>query len=212
MTVTSNPTPTLLLVQASPRGEHSVSRALASTFVAQWQATHPGGRVVQRDLTTTALPYVTAPWLGASLTPADQHTPAMKAELQLSDSLVAELLAADHIAISTPVYNYNVPAHLKAWVDHIVRKGLTLGATGEGLVRGKRATLLIASGGVYTEGSPIRERDIASTYLRLILKVIGMEDVTVVAAGGTKAVDLGQQPREEFLQGFLPALVQAAAA
>lgn len=216
MTVASNPNltsnPSLLLVQASPRGEHSISRNLARTFVAQWQATHPGGKVVQRDLADTALPYVTAPWLGASLTPAEQHTPAMKAELQLSDALVAELLAADHIAISTPVYNYNVPANLKAWVDHIVRKGLTLGSTGEGLVRGKKATVLMASGGVYTEGSPIRERDIASNYLRLILQVIGIDDVTSVAAGGTKVVDLGQQPRAEFLQQVEPAVLQAVAA
>lgn len=62
-------------------------------------------------------------------------------------------------------------------MDHIVRKGLTLGATGEGLVRGKKATVLMALGGVYTEGSPIRERDIASSYLRLILKVIGIDEV-----------------------------------
>lgn len=105
-----------------------------------------------------------------------------------------------------------MPASLKAWVDHIVRKGLTLGSTGEGLVRGKKATVLMASGGVYTEGSPIRERDIASNYLRLILQVIGIGDVTFVAAGGTKVVDLGQQPRAEFLQQVEPAVVQAVAA
>jgi len=58
----------------------------------------------------------------------------MKAVLQLSDELAAELLETDHLVISTPVYNYNVPAALKAWVDHVVRKGLTLGVDGKGLV------------------------------------------------------------------------------
>lgn len=203
--------PTLLLVQASPRGEQSISRSLALSFVAQWQAAHPGGTVVQRDLSAMALPPVSLCWLGASLTPAEQHTPAMKAVLRLSDELVAELLAADHVAISTPVYNYNVPAQLKSYIDHIVRKGLTLGLAGDGLVQGKKATVLIASGGVYTEGSPIRDRDIATAYLRLILKVIGIEDVRFVAAGGTKVVDLGQRSRGEFLQGFEPAVVEAAA-
>ena len=134
----------------------------------------------------------------------------MKDVLRVSNELVAELLAADHIAISTPVYNYNIPANLKSYVDHIVRKGLTLGLTGEGLVHGKKCTILMASGGVYTEGSPIRDRDIATMYLRLILKVIGIEDVTFVAAGGTKVVDLGETSRATFLQTFEPAVMSAA--
>jgi FMN-dependent NADH-azoreductase len=204
--------PKLLVVQASPRGEHSISRNLARTFVEQWRAAHPGGAVAERDLAATDLPYVTLPWLGASLTPAEQHTPEMKDVLRASDELVAELLAADHVAISTPVYNYNVPANLKSYVDHVVRKGLTLGAGGEGLVRGKRCTILMASGGVYTEGSPIRDRDIATTYLRLILRVIGIEDVTVVAAGGSKAVDLGERSRADFLRPFEAAAASAARA
>ena len=132
--------------------------------------------------------------------------------LTVSNVLVDELLAADHIAISTPVYNYNIPANLKSYVDHIVRKGRTLGMTGEGLVHGKQCTVLLASGGVYTEGSPIRDRDIATMYLRLILKVIGIEDVTFVAAGGSKVVDLGERSREEFLAAFEPAIHEAAQA
>lgn len=200
----------LLLVEASPRGEHSISRNLAKTFVERWKAAHPGGEVMERDLTKMDLPYMSLPWVGASLTPAEKHTPDMRNILKMSDELVAELLAADHIAISTSVYNYNIPANLKSYVDHIVRKGLTLGMTGEGLVQGKKCTVLMASGGVYTEGSPIRDRDIATTYLRLILKVIGIEDVTFVSAGGTKVVDLGERPRADFLRVFEPAVTAAA--
>ncbi|MBN9138430.1 NAD(P)H-dependent oxidoreductase [Phyllobacterium sp. NPDC097923] len=66
----------------------------------------------------------------------------------------------------------------------------------------KRATVLMASGGVYTEGSPIRDRDIATQYLRLILNVIGITDVTFIAAGGAKAVDLGEIGRDDFLDKF----------
>ena len=199
----------LLLVEASPRGEHSISRNLAKTFVQQWKAEHPRTEVIERDLAKMDLPYMNLPWVGASLTPAEKHTPEMKDVLRVSNELVAELLAANHIAISTPVYNYNIPASLKSYVDHIVRKGLTLGMTGEGLVRGKKCTVLMASGGVYTEGSPIQVRDIATMYLRLILKVIGIEDVTFVSAGGTKVVDLGERSRTEFLQTFEPAVVSA---
>ena len=202
--------PKLLVVEASPRGEYSISRDLTKTFVKQWKIAHPEGEIVERDLAKSDLPYVNLPWLGASLTPLEMHTPEMKEVLQVSNELVAEILAADYIAISTPVYNYNIPANLKSYVDHIVRKGLTLGMTGEGLVHGKKCTVLMASGGIYTEGSPIRDRDIATMYLRLILKVIGIEDVAFVAAGGSKVVDMGEKSRAEFLQTFEPAITSAA--
>lgn len=203
--------PKLLVVEAGTRGEYSISRTLAVKFVEQWKAAHPDGEVVVRDLAKAELPYLHLPWLNASLTPLEAHTPEMKEVLKVSDELVEELLAADHIAVSTPVHNFNIPANLKSYVDHIVRKGRTIGTTGEGLLHGKKATVLVASGGTYTEGSPIRDRDIATQYLRLILeKVLGIQDVTVVAAGGTKVVDLGQQTMAAFLRPFEPAITAAA--
>ena len=201
----------LLVVETSPRGDHSISRNMTSRFVAVWRAAHPGGEVVNRDLVDTELTFINAPWLQAYFTPVEQHSADMKEALRLSDELVAELLAADHIVIATPVYNYNVPAALKVWIDHIVRKGLTLGNDGSGLVTGKKATVLLASGGVYTEGSPIQDRDIANQYLRLILKVIGITDVTFVAGGGAKAVDLQKQTMDGFIAKLEPEIRQAAA-
>jgi FMN-dependent NADH-azoreductase len=201
----------LLVVETSPRGDHSISRHLTRRFVAKWQAAHPDGEVVIRDLVETDPPFVTAPWLQAYFTPSEQHSPEMKEALSLSDELVAELRAADHIVIATPVYNYNVPAALKAWIDHIVRKGQTRGFHGQGLLNGKTATVLMASGGIYSEGSPIRERDIATQYLRLILNVIGITDVTVIAAGGAKVVDMGEVTREAFLERFDSEIETAAA-
>ena len=129
----------LLVVEASPRGKYSISRNLASKFIEEWRAAHPDGEVVERDLAKMELPYVNLPWLAASLTPVEKHTPEMKDVLNLSNEMVDELLAADHIAISTPVYNYNIPANLKSYVDHIVRKGRTLGIRGEGLCMGRDA-------------------------------------------------------------------------
>ena len=203
---------TLLVVETSPRGDYSISRHMTRRFVAAWRAVHPEGAVVERDLMETELPFVTAPWLQAYFTPAEQQSPEMKQALRLSDELVAELLAADHVVIATPVYNFNIPAALKAWIDHIVRKGLTLGLDGRGLVQGKTATVLLASGGVYTEGLPIRDRDIATQYLRLILGVIGVTDVSVVAGGGAKRVDLGEQTMDGFIAGLDPTIARAAAA
>ena len=201
----------LLVVETSPRGDHSISRNMTRRFVADWQAAHPDGEVVDRDLMETDLQFIGAPWLQAYFTPPEQHSPEMKAELRLSDELVGELLACDHLVIATPVYNYNVPAALKAWIDSIVRKGMTLGFDGGGLVTGKKATVLMASGGVYTEGSPISDRDIATQYLRLILGVIGITDVTVVAGGNAKSVDMREATMEAFI-ATLATQIEAAAA
>lgn len=201
----------LLVVETSPRGEASISRNMTRHFVEAWCAANPDGEVVKRDLTETQLDFVTAPWLRAYFTPPDQQTPEMREALALSDTLVEELLGADALVVATPVYNYNVPALLKAWIGHIVRKGITLGFDGSGLVTDVSATILLASGGVYTEGSPIQDRDIATQYLRLILKVIGIEDVTVVAGGNAKSVDLGEQTMDGFLDLMAPEIKRAAA-
>lgn len=203
---------TLLVVETSARGDASISRNMTRRFVEEWRVKNPDGKIVSRDLTKTDLAFLTAPWLEAYFTPSDHLTPAMKDHLRLSDELVAELIAADHLVIGTPVHNYNVPATLKAWIDHIVRKGLTLGFDGNGLLTGKTATVLMASGGVYTEGSPIRDRDIATQYLRLILKVIGITDVTVVAGGAAKLVDMQQKTMDGFIGELMPEIRVAAAA
>jgi len=189
----------LLVVETSPRGDASVSRNMTRRYLAEWQALNPNGKIITRDLAAQALPHVTMPWLAAYFTPPDAQTPDMKAQLALSDELVRELLECDEVVIATPVYNYNVPAALKAWIDHIVRKGLTLGFDGRGLITGKKATLLIASGGEYGETSPIRDRDIATQYLRMILKVLGITDIAVIAGGGAKNVDLGEISMENFV-------------
>ncbi len=200
----------LLVVETSPRGKNSISRNMTRHFMTNWQTAHPSGNIVERDLMATDLPFVTAPWLEAYFTPSEKHSPEMKDLLSLSDELVGELVAADHIVITTPVYNYNIPASLKAWVDHIVRKGLTLGFDGKGMLSGKKATVLLASGGIYTEGSPISDRDIATQYLRLILSIIGITDVTFINAGGAKIVDMGEQTMDGFIATVEPAIVRAA--
>ncbi len=200
----------ILIVETSPRGGKSVSRAMTQRFLSAWRNAHPDGDVIERDLAETPLTFVTAPWLQAYFTPPAQHTSEMKESLHLSDVLVAELVDADHLVIATPVYNYNVPAALKAWIDHIVRKGITLGLDGRGLVTGKKATVILASGGSYNEGSPIRDRDVATQYLKLILGVIGFTDITFVAGGGAKAVDLGEETMEGFVASLASELNDAA--
>ena len=201
--------PNLLSVLASPRGDYSVSRALTATFVDEWQKNHAGATVVTRDLFQTNLPFVDLPWIAGAYTPAEQHSPEMTAALKISNELIAELEAADHIVIATPMYNFATPAILKAWIDHIVRINRTFTASYEGLLKGKKVTIILASGGVYSDG-PYKAYDFQETYLRTILGFIGLTDITFVLAGGTGDIDRGKIKREDLLAQFTPEVLAAA--
>lgn len=204
--------PTLLNLQSSPRGIHSISRMLSQTFVEEWERTHPGGQVVLRDLAETHLPFVGVPWIGGVFLAAEKRSPEMQQALQISDELIAELLAADHILIGTPMYNFTVPANLKAWIDLIVRPKVTHSGPPErkGLVTGKRCTIIIASGGIYDAELPAAASDYESGYLKRILSFIGISEVEVVLAGGTAAISLETTTIENLVQQFRPAVLAAA--
>ncbi len=166
---------TILHIDSSARTEGSVSRDLSADIVAQL-----GGDVIRRDL-TEALPQITETWVNANFTPADTRDAAQRDTLALSDALVAELEAADTVVIGLPVYNFGVPAALKAWIDLIARAGLTFKYTENGpvgLLEGKRAIIAVATGGTPV-GSDI---DFATGYLRHVLGFVGITEVDVIAA------------------------------
>ncbi len=169
-------TKTILRIDASARRTGSISRELTSRIIARL----PGATVTTRDL-ATPLPLIDEGWVGANFTPATDRSPDQVAQLALSDTLVAELRAADTLVIGLPVYNFGVPAAFKAWVDLIARAGETFqyGANGpEGLLTGKRAIVAFASG-----GTPIgSDFDHASGYVRQILGFVGITDVRFVSA------------------------------
>ncbi len=201
--------PTLLKIDSSPRGEYSVSRKLSQQFAEDWKKTH-GGTVVDRDLYKTNLPFVDLPWIAGAYTAPEQHTPEQKASLKVSDDLIAELFAADHIVIGTPMYNFSIPAALKAYIDHIVRIDKTYNASYEGLVKGKKVTVIIASGGDYTPGSFMAAYNVESAYLKQILGFIGITDVNIVLAGNTNDVAQGKTSFEELIGSYKPAVEEAA--
>ena len=202
----------LLNLQCSPRGTHSISRLLSQAFVAEWEKNHRDGKVVLRDLAESRLPFVDVPWISGIFLPADKRSPEMHQALKISDELIAEIFVADHILIGTPMYNFTVPANLKAWIDLIVRPGVTHSGPPErrGLVTGKRCTIIIGSGGVYDAGLPAAASDFESGYLRRILGFIGITDVEVVLAGGMAAVAFGSTTVEELVLKFRPAVLAAA--
>ncbi len=202
----------LLNIQSSPREADSLSRTLSKEFVAEWQRTRLDGVVMTRDLAATPLPFVGVPWIGGVFLPDAQHSPEQRQALAISDELIAELFAADHILIGTPMYNFTVPANLKAWIDLVVRPRVTHSGPPDrkGLVLGKRCTILVASGGTYHPGLPAAASDYESGYLRRVLAFIGITEVDVVLAGGTAAVAFGTSTLEQLTQQFRPAVLVAA--
>ena len=204
--------PTLLHVDSSPLFAASISRQLSKHFVEQWQAAHPGSPVITRDLTNTTIPPIDAAWVAASFTPDAALTPDQKQALALSDSLVAELQAADEYVFGIPVHNFSVPSTFKLWIDQVARRGRTFTyATGipEGLLKGKKATFLIASGGVYDEGTAFASMNFTEPYLRGLFRFLGVTETTFVNAGGAKAVAMGEIDRPTFLQPHLDSITKS---
>jgi FMN-dependent NADH-azoreductase len=173
-------TRTVLHIDSSARTTGSATRDLSAKIVTQLNA----DTVISRDLAADALPQIDETWVAANFTAADQRSAEQIARLGLSDTLVAELQAADTIVIGVPVYNFSVPTSVKAWIDLIARAGLTFkyGENGpQGLLTGKRVILAVASG-----GTPIgSDMDFATPYLRHVLGFVGMSQVEIVAADQT---------------------------
>ena len=178
----------LLRVDSSAR-RNSISRQLTGRFVEAWQNEHPNGTVVERDLTTTALPHITDEWVQAIHSDPATLTAEQKQVLQLSDILVNELVQADTIVIGAPMYNFAIPAPLKAWIDQVVRVGKTvlLAATGpQGILKGKKVYIVTSRGGAFRPGTPTEHFDYQEPYLRHILAFIGLTDVTFIHAENQK--------------------------
>ena len=170
----------VLEIAASGRGRDSVSRKLSADLIAALEARQGEIELTRRDL-STGLPYVDETWIDANFTAPEERVASHREALAQSDALVAELQAADIIVIGMPIYNFGVPAALKAWVDMIARARVTFRYTEngpEGLLTGKKAYIVLASGGVPVD-SPV---DFATPYMRQVLGFVGIDDVEVIAA------------------------------
>src|SRR6201995_2915889 len=196
---------TLLHIDSSPLYGRSVSRQLTEAFVTQWKSSHPDGPVVDRDVSPTAPPPIPAEWVGAAYTPEDARTPQQKELLALSDALFAELEQADEYVFGVPMHNFGVPSVLKLWIDQIARAGRTFSyaeGTPKGLLVGKKATFMVATGGRYDAQTPFASFNFVEPYLRSLFGFLGVTDATFLAAGGTMALNYGQD-RTAFLAPHL---------
>jgi FMN-dependent NADH-azoreductase len=179
---------------------------LTREFATTWKAAHVDGAVIYRNLAAHPAKPLDAQWIGAAYTPEAGRTPEQTEALALSDELIGELEKAEEYVIGVAMHNFSIPSALKLWIDQVVRSGKTF-AYGEGgaqgLLRGKKATILVASGGVYEAGTLGAAFNHIEPYLRTILGFVGITDVTFVTAAGVAQIMMGAVDREAFLKPTL---------
>ena len=185
----------VLIIESSARQQGSFSRQLTRQFISQWQAVRPGDQVTVRDLALNPVPHLDANLLGGWMKPEAQRSADEQASLKRSDELTEEVLGADVLVLAAPMYNFAIPSTLKAWLDHVLRAGVTFKYTEtgpQGLLTGKKAYVLTARGGLYAGSTS----DHQEPYLRQVLAFICIHDVTFIHAEG---LNLGGDFQEKGL-------------
>ena len=173
----------VLSIESTARQQGSFSRQLTRQFISQWQAVRPGDQVTVRDLALNPVPHLDANLLGGWMKPEAQRSADEQASLKRSDELTDEVLGADVLVLAAPMYNFAIPSTLKAWLDHVLRAGVTFKYTEtgpQGLLTGKKAHVLTARGGLYAGSTT----DHQEPYLRQVMAFIGIHDVTFIHAEG----------------------------
>ncbi|MGQ0587232.1 MAG: FMN-dependent NADH-azoreductase [Gammaproteobacteria bacterium] len=197
---------TILKINSSIYGDAGQSTALGNQFVSALLEREPDARVIERDVGTDPLPHLDAARFGAFLAKPEERTAEQAAVAETSDTLIAELRAADVLVLGVPMYNFSIPTQLKAWFDHIARAGVTFRYTDTGpvgLMTGKKAVVFATRGGAYA-GSV---NDTQTPYLRQFLGFLGIADVEFVYAEG---LAMGPQARDNGLAQARAALQNLA--
>lgn len=172
-----------------PRG--SYTRAMSDRFVRRWRAAQPDAAVAYRDLGASPPALVDHAWIAAHFTPEEARDAAMRARLAESDLLSDELVASDVLVIGAPLYNFGLPASLKAWLDSVVRIGRTVDfdpSRGEDAYvpllrdRPRRAVVLSARGGHDQDpGGAMAHMNHLEPQLRTGLAFMGIDEVHQIA-------------------------------
>ncbi|UES59574.1 FMN-dependent NADH-azoreductase (plasmid) [Roseibium aggregatum] len=173
----------VLVLTSSVLGDASVSNQLTTHIVNQLRLKNGKSKVIARDLGSNPVPHLTQDSTIALRVPEAENEVQANAQA-LSDELIAELKAADLLVIGAPMYNFGIPSTLKAWFDYVLRAGVTFSyseAGPEGLLKGKRAIIVLTRGGLYSEG-PAQLMDAQEPHLRTLLGFIGITDVTFIRA------------------------------
>ena len=198
----------ILKIDASGRYTGSQSRMLTTQLAHELMTNGKTGEVITRDL-AGGIEFVDEAWIGANFTPPAERTTVQQQRLKKSDELLGELFNADLLIIGSPIYNFSIPAVLKAWIDQVARVGETFryADTGPvGLLADKPVFLVITSGGTAVDS----ELDFATGYLRHVLGFIGLTDISVIAADqsmrrGEQALEAARQQIDQLLDAHVSA-------
>ncbi len=194
----------ILHIISSPRGNASVSIQLGNAIIAKLQEQHPDSEVETLNLLEEPMPHLDAPHLQAFYTPKEQLTEADRDAIVHSDKAIAQLKAADFIVLGAPLYNFGIHSALKAWIDHIVRAGVTFNYSEQGpqgLVHGKKVYIAFSAGGVYSDG-PYKPYDFVAPYLQAVLGFLGMTDVTIYRAEGVNMPGLKEHALDKAVESI----------
>ena len=197
---------TLLRITTSIHSDGGQSSRLADHYVDAWRAVNPDGGVIVRDVAREPVPHLDAARFGAFLAKPGERTAEQQAVVDYSDALIDEVRRADVVVIGVPMYNFGIPSTLKSYFDHIARAGVTFRYTETGpvgLLRGKKAVVFAARGGMYA-GTP---RDTQTGYLRNFLGFLGIDDVEFVYAEG---LNIGDESRQKALAAANAAIAKLA--
>jgi FMN-dependent NADH-azoreductase len=200
----------ILHLDSSALGAMSVSRQLTAHIVARHQALHPDAKVTYRDLAADPALHLTGAHMAARMG-ATSDDATLNDDLVKGNAYMDELFAADVIVIGAPMYNLSIPTPLKAWIDRVAVAGKTFQytATGpEGLLKGKKAFIASARGGVYSAGSPAAALEHQESYLIGLLAFLGVTDVQVVRAEG---IAFGPEAKEAAIAHALEDIAAIAA-
>lgn len=177
----------ILQINSSIMGEKSYSRKLGNAIVEKIKVKYPNSTVDQLDLVESNIPHLTPETLQAMFTPEEHQTDEVRQALELSDTLVKQVLESDILVIGAPLINRTIHSSLKAWIDHITRRGITFGYNEAGMpigfITGKKVYVAMSSGGIYTDEQG-KSNDFVAPYLKSFLGFLGMTDLTVVRAEG----------------------------
>jgi len=176
----------ILHIISSPRAEVSASRKLGIAVIQKIQEKYSDSIVKERDLTKSKVPLLEEVHINTFFTPAENHSEEQQSISKYSEGLISELKEADIIVIDSPMYNFSVPATLRAYFDFTSRAGYTFkyDENGpKGLLNNKKLYVAFTSGNIYSEG-PYQIYDSNIPYIKNIFGFYGVSDISVFRAEG----------------------------
>lgn len=183
----------LLIINASPRAERSVTRNMTKLFVDTWTTANPDHRICFREVGREPIPHVSELWISAAFKPAELRTEAEINELKISDQFIAEIKAADVIVLGSPMFNWSIPSALKAYLDQVIRANETVKMRPDdpqnpyrGLLKDKKVYLLFSRGNAgYEPGEYYAHMNFQTEYLKTVFKIMGLTDIQEIALNGS---------------------------